>query len=546
MKLFFYYVFHSAKNALKKLLKTWVLVFLLIMVVGGLLAGLLLGGLLSRLDDGKADPPGQETVIPSEETEPGPDDEVPVRDLLELVAGGLILLIFVMNAISADKSGSEIFLPADVNMLFASPMKPQSVLLFRTVTKMGASLLASIYFIGFQVPNLLNAGLGVRAAIAVIFGWGLMLCVAQLLQMLFYVIASSHPGFKKNLRRGIYALLLLIVGGYILFKQKSGLNWWEAALGFFNAPSTRWIPLWGWIKGFVMFAVEGSYVNMLICLGLLIVSGIGLAVLIWRMKADFYEEALKKTDEKTEMLEIANRESGVSFQQRKKDRAERFGEMEFSRGWGANVFFHKALHNRFRFAHLHFFTKTMEFYLAVSLGIAAICRFLVSTKTPLPLVLVLAFCAFYRSLGNSLKEDTGMWFFHMIPEHGFVKLSWSLLGDLTNCLLDVLPGLVIGLILQNAPFLEGLIWLPAIVSVMAYATSVGTFIDLSVNVNAGKLMKQMVQVAFIYFGILPDAALVILFLTLGHPAAAALSVTVVNLIFTGLFLYLGSLVLDSK
>ena len=35
MRLFFYYVFHTAKNSLKKLFKTWVLVFLVICLAGG-------------------------------------------------------------------------------------------------------------------------------------------------------------------------------------------------------------------------------------------------------------------------------------------------------------------------------------------------------------------------------------------------------------------------------------------------------------------------------------------------------------------------------
>ena len=42
-----------------------------------------------------------------------------------------MLAVFVFFALSADRNGSKIFLPADVNLLFASPMKPQSVLMFR-------------------------------------------------------------------------------------------------------------------------------------------------------------------------------------------------------------------------------------------------------------------------------------------------------------------------------------------------------------------------------------------------------------------------------
>ena len=542
MRLFFYYVFHSAKNALKKLFKTWVLVFIVVMLAGGMLVGLTLGTFLDKVVPSDPDtPPSQQ-----EEVVPTPEDQAEVKGVVELAAGGIILLVFILNVLGADKSGSEIFLPADVNMLFASPMKPQSVLLFRTMTQMGASLLFIIYILAFQIPNLVNSGLGLSGILAIVFGLMLMLSIAQLLKMLCYVTASSHPGFKANLRRIVYAVLLLIVGGFILYKQGHSGNWWEAAKGYFNAPLTRWIPLWGWIKGFVMFVIEGNLLRALLCMGLVILSGVLLAVLIWRMKADFYEEALKKTDEKAELLASVNAEGNARLMKRKKDRDARYSLQEFDRGWGANVFFHKAMFNRFRFAHLHFFTKTMEFYLALCVGVALLCRFVIVTTTPLPIVLALAFCAFYRSLGNSLKEDTTMWFFHMIPEENVAKLGWSLLGDLCNCLLDLLPGFAIGLIVQGASLPEALVYIPAILSVTAYSTIVGTFIDMSVSVNAGKMIKQMVQAMFIYFGLLPDIGLVILLSSLGLTAWAALGIALVNLLLTGLFLYLASLVMGTK
>ena len=538
MKLFFYYAFHSAKNALKKLFKTWVLVFIVIMIAGGVLIGLVLGTALEKA--GIDDPPGQEQAAPP------PEEEVPVMDIVELASGGVILLMFVLNVLGADKSGAEIFQPADVNLLFPSPMKPQSVLLFRTVTQMGVSVLASVYIIAFQIPNLARSGAGFPMIGGLLGGWILTVCVSQLFKMLCYVTASNHPGFKRSLRRIVYAVLLAIVAGYILFQRTSGLGWWDAALGFFNAPATRFIPFWGWIKGFVMYAAEGNVPYLLLCLGLVILCSAALAYLLGRMRCDFYEEALKRADEKVALLEAANAEGGVGFAKRKKDRASRYSETSFDRGFGANVFFHKALYNRFRFAHLHVFTKTMEFYLVAALATALICRFVASTTSVLPIVLVIAFCAFYRSMGNALKEDTGMWFFHMIPEEGFVKLFWSLAGDLANCFLDVLPALLIGLIVQGAPVLQGLLWLPVILSVTAYATTVGTFIDLSAGVNAGKLIKQMGQVLVIYFGLIPDALLVILLVTAGLPVAAALAVTALNLLLTGLFLYLASLTVGTK
>jgi len=543
MKLFFYYVFHSVKNGLKKLLKTWVLVFFLIMIGGGLILGGTIGTLIKTAENQAGTPQQAQEVKPDPVPVP---EEVPVMDIIELAAGGIILLVFVMSILGADKGGAEIFQPADVTLLFPSPMSPQSVLLFRMAMQMGVSVLASVYIL-FQLPNLTRLGLDLSGALAVIAAWALTLCISQLLRMLCYVTASSRPRFKANLRRMVYAVLLLIVGGFVLFQSRSGLNWWEAALAFFNAPVTRLIPFWGWIKGFVMFSIEKNAAGALLSLGAVLVFGAVLTWLIWHIRADFYEDALNKATEKAELLAAAqSSETGVAVAKRKKDRSERIRRNEFRRGCGANVFFFKSLYNRFRFAHLGFFTKTMEFYLVLAAGTGILCRYVIETESVYPVVLVLAGTAFFRSLGNALQQDTRMWFFHMIPEHAWVKLCWSLAGDFVNCLLDVLPAMLAGLLIQGAPILPALLWLPVIVSVTAYATSVGTFIDLSVNVNAGATLKQMIQIVFIYFGLLPDILIIGLFLILRLPLAAALAVTVFNFGLAALFLFFASLVIDRK
>ena len=542
MKLFFYYVTHSALNALKKLFKTWVLVFFVVMLVGGLLFGGLIGLLASKAIPDEGEEPGIEAEIQVPEAEP--EDEVPVMEILELAAGAVVLLFFTLGVFGADKSGADIFQPADVALLFSAPLKPQSVLMFRTMTQIGASIAATFYISVYQLPNLArNTQLSGWGIVAILAGWVLTIGISQLLKMLCFVTASVHPGFKKNLRRIVAGLLALIAVGFYVFMQRSGLGLWEAVLSYFNAPASRYIPFWGWIKGFVMFTVEKNSPGALASLAAVLLGGAGLAWMTWHIKADFYEEALSKAAEKAEMMEAAR---DASLMKRKKDRSEKIRRNEFSRGQGANVFFWKAVYNRFRFAHFGFLTKTLEFYLVVGVGIGLFCRFVVKTDSYLPVVIALAVCAFFRSLGNALKEDTKMWYFLLIPEDNWAKLMYSLAGDLANCFLDVLPGLVLGLLLQGAPLYPAVLWIFAIVSLTAYATSVGTFIDMSVRVNAGSTLKQLVQIIFIYFGLLPDVAVVGVLLLLKLPLAAVLAVTAVNTALSALFLLLATAFMGKK
>ena len=73
-----------------------------------------------------------------------------------------------------------------------------------------------------------------------------------------------------------------------------------------------------------------------------------------------------------------------------------------------------------------------------------------------------------------------------------------------SCFLDVLPAVVVGTLIGGRNLLTALAWIPLIVSVNFFVTTVGAFIGLSVPVSAGKIVKQLVQILFIYFGLLPD------------------------------------------
>ena len=211
MRLFFYYALHSFKNQLKKLFKSWFLIFFLVcfLVGGGIGAG------IAALED--AAEPSEETAAELEEALPE-DDESAEEDaskpsavellgltttgVIEFFAGLVILIVYVVEILGADRNGSKIFLPADVPLLFAAPMKPTSVLMFRLMTQLGLALLASIYMV-FQLPNLiLNAGLSLWQGLAIMAAYALTIISGKLIQVLLYTVCSTHPQWKPMIRRG--------------------------------------------------------------------------------------------------------------------------------------------------------------------------------------------------------------------------------------------------------------------------------------------------------------------------------------------------------
>ncbi len=514
MKLFLYYAFCSIKNQIHKLFKTWVAVFFVVCFAFGILVGL--GA--TMLEDLAADFAEEDTMSPEEtpdeefddtfEEEPMTEEELRMfLKVVELGLGAAILLMLVWKAFASDKSGCVIFQQADVNLLFSSPMKPQSVLLFRLMTQIGATFALSIY-LGFQIPNfVINLGLSIWVCLGLIAALILLILLGQLLQILLYTIGSTHPRIKSRIRPITVGILGVIAAAYVLYWQTSALPPLEAALAFFNAPASRFIPIWGWLKGFCMYVIEGNILGIVLTSVANLATTVLLIWIIWHIRADFYEDAMAKSEE-TAAAQAAAAE-GRSIQ-RKKDRGDRLRRDELKYGQGANVYFFKAMYNRFRFAHFHVFTKTAETYLIAALGVSLLLKFVIEINDITAVALVLAGFAFFRSLGNPIMSDTSMDSFVMVPESPWAKVFWSTMGGSLNCLLDLLPALLVATVILGVNPLITLAWMVFILSLDFYSANVGIFIDFSIPTSVAKNIKGVIQIMFIYFGLLPDIVLLIL------------------------------------
>jgi hypothetical protein len=538
-----YYLIHACKNQIRKLFRTWVAILLLVCLVVGVIFGLGAAALSSLFED-ELPEEGYEETLPDEElpSESEPLDEAELFAIVELIAGGVLLAVLVMSALMADKSASSIFLMADVNLLFPAPLRPQSVLLFRLIMQAGTSFAATLYMI-FQIPNLINLGLGAVPILGLLAAWFMLLIYSKLISVLLYTLAADHPFLKKWLRYGIYGLLALLGIGFWLFWQHRGGSAYEAAAAFFNAPLTRYIPIWGWMKALVLFSFTQSLVGILSSFAALLVGTVLTVLLIRTTKADYYEEAMARSEEMAARLQAQREKSPVK--KRDKDRGDRFSRFELRRGCGATVYFHKALYNRFRFAHLHALTKTAETYLVAAIGVAALQILVLKTAFFPAVTLVLAGLAFFRSLGNPIAEDTDRESFYLVPDTAARKIFFSFLGGAVNSLLDLLPALLISALLLRAAPLDVLLCLLLVLSVGTYADGVGLFISLSLPSGISQMVRSLVQILFIYFGLAPVAVLIIVGFALNALPLFTLLAVLLNLVLTAVSLTVSPLFVEN-
>lgn len=506
MKLFLYYASHSIFNQIKKLLRTWVAVFILVCVLLGGLIGIGAGFLIESLPEGET-PPADEEVLPEEEEEMPTAEEIHV--IADLVTTAVLLVALTLGILRADKSGSQIFQGGDVALLFPSPMKPQSVLLFRLSCGLGSILIVGLYLL-FQIPNMIE--LGAVFIVSLFLALGLTVVLSQFVSVLFYLLSTAHPRMKKYLRGGLYAFLALLLLGVFAVYETTGVSPIEAAALFFASPYTRLFPLFGWLKGGFMYAMEGDLLFAAIGFLMAAAGGAGLLALCYRIKADYYEEAVAATEEKAAALLAASEGRAAA---RKKERADGVRRDGLRHGNGASVFFFKAVYNRFRFAYFRVFTKTSVLYLFAAACVAAV--YLLTTKgkgdglTYLFVTgLILGGLSFFRALGSPLNTDLSQSVFFMSPDSHRSKLFYSLLGGSACLALDLIPALLVSTLVFWVNPLYTLLLLLFIASVDLYSAGVGVFLELILPTSLDKNVRAVFLVMFVYFGLLPVAAALIL------------------------------------
>ncbi len=534
MKLFLYYALHSFKNQIKKLFRTWVAAFLAICFVFGIVIGIGAAIISDTIESNyennddtyEEDHPTDtdENIVLTEE-----DIEITVG-ILELVLGGITLVIFGFYTLTGDKNGSSIFCMADVNLLFSAPMKPQSVLAFRLTAKVGTALLASLYLL-FQLPNLASSlSLSVPFVLSLLAAWFIVLIYGRLISVLVYTVASTHANLKKYVTPAVYGTAALIaLSFYLYYSSHSEADLVETAFSFFNSPVSHYIPVWGWIKWMPILMYNGNSILSLLLFALLLSVAAVFVIIIWNIKADFYEDAMSKSEELAEKLSNASEGRSVK---RTRDRTEKLRRDGLKNGAGASVYFFKAMYNRFRFAYFGIITKTCITYTLIACCAAFVMTQILNVQYFIVILMIFGIVVFYRALANPSGTDVEKHFFWIIPCESFPKISYMLLGGTLCSLLDIIPAMVISSLWLKASLPQVIAGVMFILSIDLFSSAANMLISLSLPVTLSQQVKAMIFMLFIYFGLIPVAAVMITGFVLGQPDLFMLISAAVNILLS--------------
>lgn len=503
MRLWGYYALHTFINTIKKIFKSKVMIVILCsFLIGGVVGGSV--GFISSLVEDQAQT--ESSVSKDDKTnDPAQMEEDfmtvhadAIRESIPAATMILLLVVVLWGIYGGSKKGSDFFLMADANILFAAPLKAQTVLMFRLSFQMLALLTFTFYLI-FQVPSMkLILGLDNFAIVAIFLAWGMLLFMSKLMSVFTYTLTATYEHLKKYVVPFVFAVGLLVVAATGAVYISTGNDYMATLRLTYGADWSNYIPVFGWYKAMVMNAINGHVFASLGYMALNLVFLIALVWGIWHIKADFYEDALAGAQKRDDMTKAAL--EGRNINKDKKQSAKRTQKLEHKvrksyelKGWGASVFLHKSILNRRRFSKFGFVTNTLLLYLAIGGLGAAFMAYKTDLREISVVGLIMALTLFFRNFGNPIEiESSHNWLF-LVPEDPYKKVLYAILAGSVDCVLDLLPGIVVATVILRGNPLMALLWLATLVSMDFMFSCFGLLLQAILPSSAMDVVKSMLQ-----------------------------------------------------
>lgn len=503
MRLWGYYALHTFINTIKKIFKSKVMIVILCsFLIGGVIGGSV--GFISSLVEDQAQT--ESSVSKDDKTnDPAQMEEDfmtvhadAIRESIPAATMILLLVVVLWGIYGGSKKGSDFFLMADANILFAAPLKAQTVLMFRLSFQILALLFFTFYLI-FQVPSMkLILGLDNFAIVAIFLAWGMLLFMSKLMSVFTYTLTATYEHLKKYVVPFVFAVGLLVVAATGAVYISTGSDYMATLRLTYGADWSNYIPVFGWYKAMVMNVINGHVLASLGYMALNLVFLIALVWGIWHIKADFYEDALAGAQKRDDMTKAAL--EGRNINKDKKQSAKRAQKLEHKvrksyelKGWGASVFLHKSILNRRRFSKFGFVTNTLLLYLAIGGLGAAFMAYKTDLREISVIGLIMALTLFFRNFGNPIEiESSHNWLF-LVPEDPYKKVLYAILAGSVDCVLDLLPGIVVATVILRVNPLMALLWLATLVSMDFMFSCFGLLLQAILPSSAMDVVKSMLQ-----------------------------------------------------
>ncbi len=259
----------------------------------------------------------------------------------EYIPAAFAAIVIFVSAFTINnglKKGSSSYRKADINFVFPSPISPKLILIYGFLKQLAISILIALWFI-FQSVTIRNLfGFTVNGFYIFLLATFIVVLYMPVSSMWLYSITLRKQGAKRVLSRIYLGIGIIFAAAIIaLTIYKSDPLW--AVNVLIGNNYFEYIPVLGWLVTLLKAAKFGFTYWTWTALALLV---LGLVFILWRLLSSeipFYEEVLKKTDEKESLIK-AKRSGNTNLNlSSKKTRKEKITY----KGTGASALFYRQI-----------------------------------------------------------------------------------------------------------------------------------------------------------------------------------------------------------
>lgn len=351
----------------------------------------------------------------------------------------IISLLFLFSLYSGTKKIDSLFTLGDVNFIFTSPIKPQTVLVYGLLKKVALELLTSIYIL-YQVPNTMrNLHVPVINQIVMLLVFVLFQFIfSNVLKLFIFALNTKYPKLGSIIRTIIKAMGIgAVVGVVYLFLRGNILGSLSEIAN--TVVYSKWfghIPVIGWLREIIVQVIKGMNLSLVFFVAIYILLSILMLYITYNIKLDYYEDMLSGAETYTASKNTKmTKEASVNVANNPFHKPIRKRLMKLGNAYGAKVLFFKHI-NEYVKRSFVFFINTFSialFVLSIVLGL-----FVKGLDIKVLLLIACGMLFFTAGMGSKIYNEIYHYFIFLLPDSPHRKLFYGMAASLVKAGSDAL------------------------------------------------------------------------------------------------------------
>ncbi len=412
---------------------------------------------------------------------------------------GVFFFITGISVMTGLKQGTALFSMADVNFLFVAPISPRKVLVGGILKQAGILLAASVFMI-FQYPNMRNAaGLDGYALLGLMVSYALVGFASQILSALLYAFCAGSTKRRSYVNYALTAIVVGIVGGFLLFSQGKG-DLQTALKLFFGADAWNYVPFVGWARGIaVSFASYdwggAALYTVMVLLGTLIC-----AFLLQRTNMDYFEDVLLAAERANQKQEDAKAgrfsTQGDVSTKIKRDK----GPLT---GMGALAFTGRILREQSRSGVFLLDLYSLGAFAGPIMGMLFLPREALESGWLWGVISMSAWVMMFLNMTGGVARELMYPVLYLAPVNAWNKLMAVLLPQIGKALVDGVLFAALGVVLFRGTLMEGVMALLCYASISMLYMAGMLVVERVLGPNKNKVLVIVVYIGLLLLLVMP-------------------------------------------